>query len=214
MKRSARLIALMLVAALLLCACNQQPVTPTDNEGTKAPTQQGGNPTTEAAKPYWEMLDEVSDSSELPDWDGEILEITMWYANGSDYVFGEISPDNVTFKELERVTGIRFNVEDSFGNGGDSIDGKLPKMVAGKDFPTMVVSQNTPTQLLELYENGYLVDLTKYYEDGSLDQLQRRIPTELFGDSYYQNMHTEDGKYFLLPDDGGGFSYQYWNETG
>ena len=216
MKKSARVTALTLSTVLLLSACGQEVNNlPTDSSATGSDQQVESSAVGEAVdKPYWEMLDEVSDSSELPDWDGEILEVSMWYANGTDYVFGEISPDNVTFKELERVTGIRFNLEDSYGNGGDSIDGKLPKMIAGKDFPTMVISQNTPTQLLDLYENGYLVDLTKYYEDGSLDQLQRRIPTEIFGDSYYQNMRTEDGKYFLLPDDGSGFSYAYWNQEG
>jgi len=215
MKKSARITALALSTAMLLSACGQEAVEQSSESSKTSSEQQETSSSVDEVveKPYWEMLDEVSDSSELPDWDGEILEVSMWYANGNDYVFGEISPDNVTFKELERVTGIRFNLEDSYGNGGDSIDGKLPKMLAGKDFPTMVISQNTPTQMRDLYDNGYLVDLTSYYEDGSLDQLQRRIPTELFGDTYYQNLRTEDGKYYLLPDDSQGVVLRYWNNV-
>ena len=216
MKKSARVFALALSAILLLSACGQNTTKQSAESKESSQTissQQGTSSSVEenVKKPYWEMLDEVSDSSELPDWDGEVLDVSIWWASGNDYVFGEISPDNVTFKELERVTGIRFVPEDCFGNGGDSIDGKLPKMIAGKDFPTMVVSQNTPTQMMDLFENGYLADLTSYYEDGSLDQLQRLIPTEIYADTYYQNMRTEDGKYFMLPDDTAGYAASYWN---
>lgn len=201
MKKGSRITALTLSMVMLLSGCGKNELEQSTDNSVEGSSQQTVSSTEEVTKkPYWEMLDEVSDSSELPDWDGDILEVSIWSAGGTDYVFGTISEDNVTFKEFERVTGVRFNLDDSYGNGGESIDAKLPKMIAGKDFPTMVYSWNTPSQMLDLFENGYLVDLTTYYENGTLSELQERIPTDIYGDTYYADMNTDDGKYFLLPD--------------
>lgn len=153
----------------------------------------------EETKNYWEMLDEVSDTSELPDGTGEILEVSVWVAGGTDAIFGGISDTNVTFKELERVTGIRFNIDDSFTNGGDSVDSMLPRVVASKNFPTMIMGYDMDEQFNQLYENGYLKDLTQYYENGDLDQVEYWIPHEYYEKAIYRSAQSEDGNYFLIP---------------
>ena len=69
-----RVFALVLTSVMLmsLCACAQ-----TNKPGTTVPRPEGG-------KYYWEMLDSVKDTSELPDWTGETLEIKVWIAGGTD----------------------------------------------------------------------------------------------------------------------------------
>lgn len=214
MKKITRVAALTLASMLLFSACGQKAeVLPSSSVSTDSAFQAESKTGEDTEKPYWEMLDEVSDTSELPDWEGEILEVSVWIAGGTDTLVGTISEENVTFKEIERVTGVRFVPDDCYGNGGESIDAKLPKMVAGKDFPTIVNSYNTPTQMKDLYENGYLVDLTPYYEDGTLSNLQKYIPTDVFGDTYYADMKTDDGQYYLLPD-GRHTVFQYWDAAG
>lgn len=213
-----KLMSLLLVSAMtvgLLAGCGKEVSNSKETSESQQTSETSESAQVEVKKNYWEMLDDVSDTSELPDWEGDILDVTVWVAGGTDYILGTISEDNVTFKELERVTGIRFNVEDSYSNGGESIDAKLPKMIAGKDFPTMVFSWDTNTQMQDLYENGYLADLTSYYEDGTLAHVQAYLPTDIFGDTYYDCMRAEDGSYFMIPGETNlQYMSQHWDQEG
>lgn len=195
MEHVSKAIALLLVSVMGLSACGSQQSEADDSSKKEETNKQDASD----VQNYWEMLDSVSDTSELPDWTGDTLEVTVWVAGGTETIFGAISDTNVTFKELERVTGVKFNVEDSFGNGGDSIDAKMPKLVASGDFPTMVYAWDCSSQMTELFEHGYLADLTEYYEDGSLDQMEYWVPSDVFGDVIYSNMKSEDGRYYMIP---------------
>ena len=201
MKKRARLLATLLAAAMCITACGN---VQESEKQSAAPSSKEEKPVDstadeETTKNYWEMLDEVSDSSELPDWTGEKLEITVWYSGGSDASFGSISDTNVTFKEIERVTGIVINAEDSFSNGGDSIDAKLPRLLASKEFPTLVYGWHSESYMMDLYENGYLADLTEYYENGYLDHLQHWFPVDKMEDVLYNKLRAEDGSLVLIP---------------
>lgn len=199
----ARLLALLLAVAMCIsmAACNtEKPQETKDNKPAETKPNTGDNtPATEGPKNYWEMLDEVTDSSELPDWTGEKLELTVWFAAGTDTIFGEISDTNVTFKEIERVTGVVINVEDSITNGGDNIDAKLPKLLATGDFPSIIYGYHIDEQMNALYENGYLYDLSEYYENGTLDHLQHWLPVDTMEELLYSHLRGEDGSLFLLP---------------
>lgn len=103
-----QMIALLLVAIMCLSACSHtgtevanDPQTPA-SEGTNAAegTIEAGETSAPEAKNYWEMFDEVSDTSELPDWPGETLEINIWYAGGTNYTLGTIPEGDVVFKEI------------------------------------------------------------------------------------------------------------------
>ena len=134
-------LAALLAASMCMTACGNAEVsesTDSAKESSSGVSEGSSTEVVEEPKEYWEMLGEVSDTSELPDWEGETLEVNVWVAGGADRVIGTIPDTNVTFKELERVTGVKFNVEESYGNGGDGIDGKLPKIIASKDYPTLV----------------------------------------------------------------------------
>lgn len=201
-------LAALLAATICMTACGNTEVsesaekTDSAKESSSEVSAESSSEVVEEPKEYWEILGEVSDSSELPDWEGETLEVKFWVAGGKDRVMGVIPETNVTFKELERVTGVKFNVEESYGNGGDGIDGKLPKIIASKDYPTLVYGWGIDGQLKELYDNGYLADLTEYYENGDLWGVEYWMPTEVGANTLYAPCHTEDGKYYLIPAEG------------
>lgn len=200
MKNMRRILALLLSTVMLLglVACAN-----TEEQGATVPRPDGG-------KYYWEMLDEVSDTSELPDWTGETLELTVWSAGGTQTMFGTLSETNVTFKELERVTGVRFNVSDSYGNGGDSIDAKLPKIIASGDLPNLIYGFNIQSQMEELYENGYLANLTEYFNKGWLDNVLELYPLEELDEVMWSMLRNNgDGDIYTIPAAAGG-SYYSW----
>lgn len=202
MKKVAQVTALTMASVLLLGACGS---TDSGSSSEVKEQQSSGQASSEAAdtaetKPYWEMLDEVTDTSQLPDWTGDTLEITIWSAGGTggSAAISELPETDVAFKELERVTGIVVNVEDCFDNGGNNIDAKLPMVIASGEYPTIIAGWDIESQLAELWEEGYLADLTKYYEDGTLDQMLQWAPLDECS-MIYANRQDEEGYYYLVP---------------
>ncbi len=191
-----RVLAMLLAVMIFTAACSTTPdsTTGTEYQGEK----------------YWEMLNDVSDTSDLPSWEGEILEVSVWYAAGTSTLIGSIPETDVCFKEFERVTGVRFNVEESFDNGGNNIDAKLPMVIASKKLPTMIVGYDIQKQCKELWEEGYLADLTEYYEDGTLDQLLGYLPFEEAYQYAYKHCADEDGNLYLLPNGGTATTMNIW----
>ena len=83
-----------------------------------------------------ELGNQYSTIDEMPDWEGEKLEVTVWYGYGSnDAYIGKKAKDDKFRDELERVTGVRISEKKSFDNGGSTGDAKLAKMVATKTYP-------------------------------------------------------------------------------
>ena len=200
MKKVTRAASLALAAMLCLGACGNTAKQTEENKTVEKTSEVASNSTEEVTvKPYWELLDEVSDTSELPDWDGETLEVKVWFAAGTGTTIEAIPETDVAFKEFERVTGVKFNVDESFDNGGNNIDAKLPMVVGSGDYPTMILGYDIDKQFAELYENGYLADLTEYYKDGTLDQLTKWLPLEEMDTLVYKNAKAEDGSYYLIP---------------
>jgi len=196
MSKLSRIFALVLALLMVFTACNKAPVedtTPKETDKKPAETQ------APVATPYWELLDSVDDTSDLPDWEGDVLEVKIWNAGGTSQVIGDIAATDVVYKEIERVTGIRFNAEESYDNGGNTVDAKLPMVIASNDLPTIIMGYNIDKQFNELYDNGYLADLTKYYEDGSLDQLLKYFPLEEMAGPVYTKATASDGAKYLIP---------------
>lgn len=193
--------AVAMIMAILLCATACGPAQP------QKPSSLGDSE-------YWKLLDKVSDTSELPDWNGDILEISVWWAAGTSKLIGDIADTDVCFKEFERVTGVRFNVDECFDNGGNNIDGKLPMVIASGKLPTMIIGYGIDMQLQELYENGYLADLTKYYENGTLDQMLKYMPLDQAWNYVYENCADENGNLYLIPDGGNAETVNVWDAIG
>lgn len=201
-----KLLALLFATAMCLSACGNT----TGKEESKATGTSGAETSRSTAsseeaavvKNYWELLNEVSDTSELPDWPGETLEINMWLAGGTGgNKFNDLDEAEVVWKEVERVTGVKINIDECFDNNGQNIDAKLPMVVASGDMPNVIYGYDVGVQMSELYENGYLVDLTPYYEDGSLDQVTHWYPMDnaMVKASIYDNSSAADGSIIGIP---------------
>ncbi|MBQ8813145.1 MAG: extracellular solute-binding protein [Lachnospiraceae bacterium] len=203
-----RVVALLLGMAMAVSAMAGCGNTVTVKESESSTAESTGTVETtvgsteeETEKPYWEMLNDVSDTSELPDWEGDTLEINFWFAASTTAgvdPFSAYPETDVAWKEFERVTGVKVNWDECFDNNGQNIAAKLPMVVASKDLPTVVMGYGIDSQMRTLYDEGYLADLTEYYENGDLDQVTYWLPTEEMS-FVYDQMRTEDGAIYGIP---------------
>ena len=107
-----------------------------------------------------ELANTVEDSSDLPDWEGKKLDLRMWYGSGTSSLKRNNKPtEDVVIPEIFRVTGVKFS-EDSFDNGGELMDAKIGKIIAGNDWPDIVM--NPERAVLDKMIAGDMVyDLTE-----------------------------------------------------
>lgn len=141
-----------------------------------------------------EMGNEVEDSSELPDWQGEKLELTMWYGQGTGAPNkNKKSTNDVVTPEIYRVTGVKYS-EDSFDNGGELMDAKISKLMAANEWPDVVV--NPERAVLEKMINADMVyDLTELIPKycPNITKLMQQG-----GDHPYFESERSDGKLYHL----------------
>ena len=108
-----------------------------------------------------EMGNDFKTIDEMPDWEGDKLEVTVWYGYGSNETYiGKKAMDDKFRDELERVTGVRISEKNSFDNGGSTGDSKLAKMVATKTYPHVGVGIEASIAE-KLDDAGKLYDLTE-----------------------------------------------------
>jgi len=200
--KKVRILALVLALVLCFSACAQQPAA--GGEATQAPTNApaGNDPTNapEGPKMYWDMLDEVTESAELPDWEGKPLEITLWLAGGTQTAPGATDPNGTAvWEEIARITGVRLNYNTVFNNGGNNITAKMPQVIASGDLPTIMSGWDITGEMKELFANEYLLDLTPYLEAGVLDHHKENFGWGDLDAQIWSQVRTADGKYFGLP---------------
>lgn len=183
--------ALLSVTALTGCGGNN----PAPASATPTPSA-GAGEQGEAEKNYWELLDTVSDTSELPDWKGEVLELRIWYSHGTTWGERKKSEADVVLKEIQRVTGIRINVDGSFDNNGMDIKAKLPTMIAANDYPDLVYNGQM-INLVELIKGDKLYDLTEAFPE-YCTSFTDVMPMDKFSEFYSLN-HLYNGRQYTLP---------------
>ena len=108
-----------------------------------------------------ELAKDVNVIDELPDWTGDKLDVSIWYGYGTnDANIGKKPVDDKFRPEIERVTGITFNPDTSFDNGGQSGDTRLARIVSSNNWPMIGVGieNSIATRLIE---SDKLYDLTK-----------------------------------------------------
>ena len=106
-----------------------------------------------------EEAEKFEDSTDMPDWKGNQIELTMWYATGSySAKKNKVSANDVVSPEWARVTGVKF-ADDSFDNNGDLVDARLAKIIATKKWPDIIWGCQGST-LQTLIEQDMLWDLT------------------------------------------------------
>lgn len=195
MKQGLRFLALAIAMVLLVgtvAACGSK----VETTETPAPSD---TPAVEEMM-YYDMLDTVQDSSDLPDWTGEQLTLTAWYAHGTGDAQRNLSENDVVTPEITRVTGVTIDPDTSFDNGGNTIDVKLGMLNAGNDWPDIaLVSESGLTNLQDLIEAGKVYDLTPYLEEYA-PHLMQRMPFDLFPEvEKMASIYGEDGQLYGFP---------------
>ncbi len=126
-----------------------------------------------------EALPGVEDTSDLPNWNGKELNLRLWLAHGSGGLPRRVSENDVVTPEIKRVTGVTFDAENSFDNGGDVIDVRLGKVTVAKDYPDMIVIPDK-AKFVEMAEAGLFWDLSPYLEKYCPNIMEKALNTEVF----------------------------------
>jgi len=163
LKRSlALIIALTLVFGIIAsCARDEAPPPPDDtapvDTDTDTVTVDAPEPDEDGFVNLTSLFNTVSDSSELPDWTGEVLTLTHWEGHGMGDTHLHVSENDVFWPEIERIFGIRICKETSFDNGGVDLETRLTMLASTGAWPhiaTRVIGGG------ELIDEGLLHDLT------------------------------------------------------
>ncbi|QGQ98381.1 hypothetical protein EHS13_27590 [Paenibacillus psychroresistens] len=99
-----------------------------------------------------------ADTSDLPTWTGKQLKLTYWQAEGTGGLGKKKSANDVVTPEVQRVTGVTIDEDNSIDNGGQSWDIKLSQLTAANDYPDMVWNAQ---DLKKLVDANKLYDLTE-----------------------------------------------------
>ncbi|MBR6729171.1 MAG: hypothetical protein IKL80_03325 [Clostridia bacterium] len=137
----------------------------------------------------------VEDSSDLPDWTGKKLDLKLWWGQGTGSVKRQKKAENdVVTPELYRVTGVRYDAENSFDNGGETMDAKIAKIVAGGDWPDVIANCEAPI-LEKLIEADLVYDLKPYLEEYCPNIVEMARYTGI----NYLTSKRDDGAIYSLP---------------
>lgn len=151
---------------------------------------------------------QYKDSEEIPSWEGDKLSLIKWEQasnTSSTTSKSKIVTDDPISKELERVTGISYSVDESFDNAGNSYDAVVAKLIAAGDFPHMVENLPDPSSLIK---SDYLWNLEPYLEKyaPTLYNLLGPSSKTLYGNLWNYQKDTYGGIYEIsIPD---------WKDTG
>lgn len=192
-KKTLLIVLIFSMFAVTACSDGKQEagpaVTPTGTESTVKTSS-------EQTRMYWEMLNEVEDTSDLPDWKGKTLSVRVWYshANGVPGALPVVAENDVYLKEIERVTGVHLDVDGFFDNNGVDMNARLPLLLAAKDLPELVFLSSM-AWATNLVNAGKLYDLTDYMD--YLDQFTSKVPMDEYSTYYRKRIGNENGIYLL-----------------
>ncbi len=92
-------------------------------------------------------------SDEIPDWNGKKLKLSKWVeVNSPNSSIEKMKrPEtDVVSPEFERITGISYDIDESFDNAGGSFDAKVAQMIAAKNFPDIASGMPEIKNLVEI----------------------------------------------------------------
>jgi putative aldouronate transport system substrate-binding protein len=151
--------------------------------------------TSSNTKQFWELYDKVSDTSDLPTWTGNKLKLKVWYSHGTGDPKRGKSENDVVYKEIERVTGIQIDLENSFDNGGQDIKAKMPSLVATNDWPDLVYNSQL-SNLEELVKAGKIWDISEAFTKYCSEYI-KKAPTDKNKELYDKVKYN--GKQYGVP---------------
>ncbi len=141
-------------------------------------------------------FNDYKDSEDIPSWTGEKLKLSVWMdANSTEtYVTGGESKDDAVSPEIERITGVIYDIDNSFDNGGNSYDAKITQIIAADDYPAMAYSL---PEISELVKTDALYDLTPYLEKYCPNIMKYYGPDTIFGSIWKDQQNKYGGMYAL-----------------
>ena len=173
------MVTLLCVSLFVLLAVGCNSPAPVDSETpAPGPTEDSTPAPTQEAKNLAELIGTAEDSSDLPDWDGEILTLRVWEGHGTGAASRNISSDDVVYPELERIFGIKIDSENSFDNGGQDLPSKMAVLAATGDWPEigMHVMNQDLVDADKLYD---LTELLPVYAPDYYEMLQKNSPASI-----------------------------------
>jgi hypothetical protein len=177
-KGSVSLILAVVMLASIIAGCSKSNNQQTNEGNPTAAATSAASTEPVADKPYYELLDSVSDSSELPDWTGKQLNLNVWYTHGTGDAQRPASDKDVVTPEIKRVTGVTFDKDGSFDNGGQDVKVKMGMLNASNDWPHLAfVSEMGPFK--DLIAAGKVYDLTDAIKQYA-PNVAKRMPFDEF----------------------------------
>ena len=124
---------------------------------------------------------------------GDMMEISVWVTQGSDYVTPAKAKDNVVENWLVDKTNVK--VTNAYGNGGGQWEAMLARLVTSKNFPDLVAcgGGQGPAHFAKLAEIDMMWELTP-------EMLQKYAPNiwEKVPDYMWERIKV-DGKIYGIP---------------
>ena len=195
-------LALLLAAALMvgtLGACGS-------SSSTSAPAADGGDsaPAQEAADGSGDAEDSGSGSGIAVSNEGEFADDGTPIISFFDKNSGTRTFDDPVALELMERTGVTVNLISPTGDPAE----KLSLMLAGQDYPDIVLMDRGSDIVNQYIEAGALINLSDY-----LDKLPNVV--EMYGDTLNKTRYTDGNNYYLSnwygydPDPSNGFIMRY-----
>lgn len=198
--KGTKLLKLALAATLIagvLAGCTK---TNGGSEASNSPSATPSNSESNAPESlaYYDMFDQVTDSSDFPDWTGKQLKLKVWYTHGSGDAKRLTSEMDVVNPEIKRVTGVELDADASFDNGGQDLNVKMGMLNAANDWPDIAITTSTE-QLKDLIAAGKVYDLTDQIEQYA-PNLKKRVDFNLFPQVKQTiTVNNLDGKIYSFP---------------
>lgn len=122
------------------------------------------------------------------------LSVTVWNAQGTEYVPGESPTENIPKKWLEEKTKVK--IGNIYGNDGGQWDTKLSRLIAGDNLPELfyVAGGQGPSHFKKLKNAKKLYPLTEVMIKQYAPNVWERVP-----DDYWKMMRDEDGTILGIP---------------
>lgn len=142
---------------------------------------------------------QYKESEDIPDWGGAELSLTKWEQaanpNSGTNKTVIVKDDPIT-KEIKRITGITYDADESFDNGGGSYDAVVAKIIASGHFPHIAEGVPDPSNFIK---EGYLWELSEYIEKYAPIYYKTFGPSSktLYGDLWKLQMEQYGGIYEL-----------------
>lgn len=148
---------------------------------------------------YKTDFSQYKSSDEIPSWEGENLSIIKW-VQASNPVSTcnknyNLNEDPIT-KEIKRITGIDYNLDESFDNAESSFDAVVAKVISTNSFPHVAEGIS---DISSLVKNEYLWEIGDYIKEYAPTVYEKFGPESgtLYADLWNNQEKTYGGVYEL-----------------